>query len=169
MKSRIAIVAGGFVVGLAALAPAQNSPNPKGPANPSPQQNPPGQFGQLPPGIGAGAANQAAVRAAMMKQFDRDGDGKLSPQEQLAATKAMQQRGIRTPGMPNLVGPGNNQGNGPQSGPGVPQAAPPPAKKLGRREEILLKRFDKDGDGKLNEEEKTAARAELGQKNKEKK
>ena len=36
----------------------------------------------------------------------------------------------------------------------------------GRRDEILLKRFDKDGDGKLNDEEKTAARAELGQKGK---
>ena len=105
------------------------------------------------------------MREAIMKKFDRDGDGKLNAQEQIAATRAMQERGIRVPGAPNLAGPGNNAG--PQSGPGVGQApAPPPGPKLNKREELLLKRFDKDGDGKLSNDEKAAARAELGQKNK---
>jgi hypothetical protein len=37
---------------------------------------------------------------------------------------------------------------------------------VNKREEMLLKRFDRDGDGKLNDDEKAAARAELGGKNK---
>lgn len=152
---------------LASFVAAQNpQPNPQLPnlpANP-PAQNGQGQFGQ-PFNNGQAAANQAAARKEIMKRFDRDGDGRLNAQEQLAATRAMQQRGITTPGMPNLAG--RNGGNGVQAGPGVGQAAPQaPAPKLSRREEILLKRFDKDGDGKLNDEEKTAARAELGQKGK---
>jgi hypothetical protein len=152
---------------LASFAAAQNpQPNPKLPnlpANP-PAQNGKGQFGQ-PFNNGQAAANQAAVRAEMMKRFDRDGDGRLNAQEQLAATRAMQERGLNTPGQPNLAGRGGN--NGAQTGPGVGQAAPPaPAPKISRREEILMKRFDKDGDGKLNAEEKAAARAELGQKGK---
>lgn len=150
------------------IALAQNVPNPQLPANlPNPnggQVVPPNQFGQ-PPGAGQGAANAAAAREAMLKQFDRDGDGKLSAQEQLAATRAMQQRGIRTPGAPNLIGPGAN-GNGVQRGVAPQPAAPPPAPKLSKREEMLLKRFDRDGDGKLNDDEKAVARAELGGKNK---
>ncbi|WP_425617101.1 hypothetical protein NA78x_000771 [Anatilimnocola sp. NA78] len=156
---------------LAATAAAQN---PKAPANKNPQPSPtpnnpgqvvpPGQFGQ-PFNPNGGGGNAAAMRETIMKKFDRDGDGKLNAQEQIAATRAMQERGIRTPGVPNLVGPGNNAG--PQSGPGVGQApAQAPAPKLNKREELLLKRFDKDGDGKLSAEEKAAARAELGQKNK---
>jgi hypothetical protein len=170
MNIKICAIAFGLCGCLLSVASAQNpKPNPKLPNLPTGGQNgggvqvPPGQFGQMPPN--QAAANQAAVREAMMKRFDLDRDGRLNAQEQLAATKAMQERGFRVPGAPNLVGPGNN--NGPQTGPG--QAQPqqqPAAPKLSRREEILLKRFDKDGDGKLNDEEKAAARTELGQKNK---
>lgn len=160
----LTLIAAGAICGLVVSAVAAQ--NPKGPAAKTPMPNKPGQqFGQpFNPGVGAGAANQAAVREAMMKRFDRDGDGKLSPQEQLAATKALQEHGVRTPGAPNLIGPGKS--NGVQAGPGIGQVPAPPAPKLGRREELLLKRFDKDGDGKLNDEEKAAARAELSQKNK---
>ncbi len=151
---------------LVSFATAQNpQPKPKLPNLPAnPPQNGQGQFGQ-PFNNGQAAANQAAAKEMIIKRFDRDGDGRLNAQEQLAATRAMQERGINTPGMPNLAGRGGN--NGAQAGPVVGQAAPPPpAPKLSRREEILMKRFDKDGDGKLNEEEKAAARAELGQKGK---
>jgi hypothetical protein len=150
------------------LAAAQNVPNPQLPANPAnpngAQQVPQGQFGQ-PFNAGQGQ-NAAAAQAMILKQFDRDGDGKLSPQEQLAATRAMQQHGIRTPGMPNMVGP-HPSGNGVQRGP-APQAAAQQqaAPKVNKREEMLLKRFDRDGDGKLSDEEKAVARAELGGKNK---
>ena len=140
------------------------------PANPQAGQNPQlpnglGQFGQAPPNNGQAAAAQAAARADIMRRFDLNGDGKLSAQEQVAATRAMQEHGLRTPGAPNMVGRNNG---GVQSGPAVapPPAAPPAAPKLSKREELLLKRFDRDGDGKLSEEEKTAARAEFGQKGK---
>lgn len=152
------------------LAAAQNVPNPQLPANPANpnggQVVPPNPFGQ-PAGAGQGAQAAAAAREAMMRQFDRDGDGKLSAQEQLAATRAMQQRGIRTPGAPNLIGPGANNNNGGVQRGFAPQPAPPPAEpKLSKREEMLLKRFDRDGDGKLSDDEKAVARAELGGKNK---
>lgn len=173
MKTFSLLVAAGLCLCLSSFAAAQNpKPNPKLPNLPAGGQNgggvqvPPGQFGQMPANqANQAAANQAAIREAMMKRFDLDRDGRLNAQEQLAATKAMQEHGIRVPGAPNLVGPGNS--NGPHVGPGQAQpqqqqAAP----KLSRREEILLKRFDKDGDGKLSDEEKAAARNELGQKNK---
>jgi hypothetical protein len=157
----------GALLGAAALAQ-----NPKGPAQPQPsptpnnpgQNVPPGQFGQ-PFNPGAAAANAAAMREALMKRFDRDGDGKLNQQEQFAATRAMQERGVRIPGAPNLVGPNS----GPVTGPGVGGGqgpTQPAGPKLNRREELLLKRFDRNGDGKLDDEEKAAARAELGGKNK---
>jgi len=148
---------------LVSLALAQNpNPMPKLPNFPAGQN---GGQGQANGQAANQAAAQAALREAMMKKFDLDRDGRLNAQEQLAATRAMQERGIRTPGVPNMVGPGKN--GGPQTGPGQAQPAQqPPAPKLSRRDEILLKRFDKDGDGKLNDEEKAAARTELGQKNK---
>lgn len=163
MKIRPFVVALISCGSLVSLALAQNpNPNPKLPNLPNGQNG-----GQVPPGQPNAnqAAAQAALREAMMKKFDFDRDGRLNAQEQLAATRAMQERGLRTPGVPNIVGPGKN--NGPQTGPGQAQPAQQqPAPKLSRRDEILLKRFDKDGDGKLSDEEKTAARAELGQKNK---
>ncbi|WP_254513523.1 EF-hand domain-containing protein [Anatilimnocola floriformis] len=165
-------IAFGFVLVcgmLVSVAGAQNpQPNPQLPnlpANPQPGQVPNGQFGQ-PVNNGQAAAAQAAARAEIMRRFDRDGDGRLNAQEQIAATRAMQEHGIRTPGQPNMVGRGNG---GTQTGPGSaapPPPAPPAAPKLSKREELLLKRFDRDGDGKLSEEEKTAARAEFGQKGK---
>lgn len=172
---RVAFWTCGFFVGslfvttsLLGVAAAQNVPNPQLPANPANpgggQVVPPGQFGQ-PANPAQAAAGAAAARDAILKRFDRDGDGKLSAQEQVAATRAMQEHGIRTPGAPNLVGRGG-QGGGVQRGVAPPPPAPPPAPKLSKREEMLLKRFDRDGDGKLSDEEKIVARTELGGKNK---
>jgi hypothetical protein len=164
MKLAALVLSAAGCIVFGSLASAQNVPNPMpNPGLPNPAQAgqvPQPQFGQ-PFNNGDAAANAAAMRAQMMKNFDLNGDGQLSQQEQLAATRAMQQRGVRVPGAPNLVRPGGH--NGPISGPGVavPQQQAP-AKKPTRREEILLKRFDKDGDGKLNDEEKAAARDEVG-------
>jgi len=85
------------------------------------------------PGMGKGPGGpgegNGPGREAILKRFDKNGDGQLDETERAAARKAMEERG-------GGAGPGN--GNGP-----------------GREE--ILKRFDKDGDGKLNEEERAAA------------
>ncbi len=74
-----------------------------------------------------------------LKRFDRDGDGRLNEREQAAAREAAQK--IRAQG-----------GGGPQVG--APQF-------FGGNNEIpaaVLEKFDKDGDGKLNDKELAAAK-----------
>ena len=106
-----------------------------------------------------------------VKQFDRNGDGKLDQMEALAA-QAMFQR-MRNHGRGGVQTGGIQAGAGggalPQPAiPIVPQGDGKPGKV-----NPLVKRFDKDGDGKLNAEEKAAAQAELkkndGKKEKPKK
>jgi hypothetical protein len=96
-----------------------------------------------------------------VKQFDRDRDGKLSPQESAMAQAAFQR-------MRNGAG-GVRSGGGGASGalPQQPiQPVAPPAEKKSKGNPIV-KRFDKDGDGKLNADEKAAAQAKF-KKEKEK-
>ena len=90
------------------------------------------------------------------KQFDRDGDGKLNQMEAMMAQQAFQKM--------------RNHGNGmrgPQVGGGGSSVSPPamPVASAGEGKPAkvspLVKRFDKDGDGKLNADEKAAAQAEL--------
>ena len=102
-----------------------------------------------------------------VKQFDIDKDGKLSPQEAFMAQAAFQRMrnnggGVRTGFRPNISGGG---GSLPQQ-PVAPVA--PQAKAKSSKVSPLIKRFDKDGDGKLNAEEKAAAQAELKGKDKAK-
>jgi len=99
------------------------------------------------------------------KRFDRDGDGKLSPVEQAAAQKAYQKlRGKSAGSSPPQIGQAG--------GPPVPAAVALPeggAPAEGKSKvSPLVKRFDKDGDGKLNAEEKAAAQAEFKKSGKEK-
>ena len=82
-----------------------------------------------------GKPDAAARKAAMLKKFDKDGDGKLSDEEKAAMKAEMQKR----------------RGEGGKG----PDAA--------RRAE-MMKKFDKDGDGKLSEEERAAMRAEMQKK-----
>lgn len=74
----------------------------------------------------------------IVKRFDKDGDGKLNSEEQAAARAAFEKR-------QNAIGGGLLPGQGEGNEAKVEQAE-------------LLKQFDKDGDGKLSEEEKAAAR-----------
>ena len=85
-----------------------------------------------------------------LKRFDRDGDGKLNDRERLAAMEAVQK--IRAQG-----------GGGPQAGPPIVFAGnDTPA--------ATLEKFDKDGDGKLNDEEMAAAKkAQSGKRERVKK
>jgi Ca2+-binding EF-hand superfamily protein len=103
----------------------------------------------LPFGGALGGADQWA------KSFDRNGDGKLSPAE-LAAAQALWNR-LR----------GNSKG-GIRSGGAAGSPPPPPvlpanATKESKKTKVnpLVKRFDKDGDGKLNDAEKAEAQAEF--------
>jgi Ca2+-binding EF-hand superfamily protein len=98
-----------------------------------------GAFARMPGGPG-GPFNPEE----MIRRFDRDGDGKLNEAEQQAARAAF----ARGPG------PG-----GPGAGGLLPGEGKGPDSKLDK--EQLLKRFDKDGDGKLSDEERAAAREAL--------
>ncbi len=81
-------------------------------------------------------------REKIIEIFDRDGDGKLSEEERATARKArerMQQEG----GAPQQMG----------------KAAG--ARLTEEQRERVRERFDKDGDGTLNEEERAAAKRAL--------
>ena len=74
----------------------------------------------------------------LMKRFDRDGDGRLNEREQAAAREAMQKIRAQGGGAPQVGAPITFAGNE------IPAA--------------ILEKFDKDGDGKLNDEEMAAAK-----------
>jgi hypothetical protein len=95
------------------------------------------------------------------KQFDRDGDGKLNPAESMAAQSAYQRMlGGNRSGQRS--GGGIATGGLPAPGAAVnPAAAAAAAAAKDDKVPPLVKRFDKDGDGKLNTAEKAAAQAEL--------
>ena len=108
----------------------------------------PGQKGK--PGGPAGKG--PGMREEAMKRFDKDGDGKLNEQERGAARQAMQAKGQPGKGAPGKGAPGiggAGKGNGPGNGPG---------------HEAILKHFDKNGDGKLDEQERAAAMKARGEK-----
>jgi len=85
---------------------------------------------------------------AAFARFDKNGNGVLEPQERVQALQEMQARqangGLGAKGGPGKGAPGQGLKNG-----NAPN---------GKGREEVLKRFDKDGDGKLNEDERAAAR-----------
>lgn len=91
------------------------------------------------PGGGRGAGAPAFDREAMVKQFDKNGDGQLDETEGAAMREALSQR----------FGQAGRGGAGGQRG------------QMPNREE-MLKRFDKNGDGEIDEQEREAMRAEFG-------
>ncbi len=95
-----------------------------------------------------------------LKKFDRDGDGKLSDAEKLAAQSAWQKMRAGGGG-PVSGGFGDARGGLPQ-GINAPADGEKPTKKVNP----LIKLYDKDGDGKLNEEEKAALQADRKKKGK---
>jgi Ca2+-binding EF-hand superfamily protein len=79
-----------------------------------------------------------------LKRFDRDGNGRLDEREQAAARQAAQK--IRAQG-----------GGGPQVGPPITFAG-------NEIPTAVLEKFDKDGDGKLNDKEMAAAKKASGKR-----
>jgi len=96
-----------------------------------------------------------------LKKFDRDGDGKLSAAEKLAAQSAWQKMRAGGGGGPATgVAPGGGFGGGLPAGINAPGDSDKPTKKVNP----LIKLYDKDGDGKLNDEEKAALQADRNKK-----
>lgn len=112
--------------------------------------------------------NQAGAAAGVnleeiKKRFDRDGDGELNPQERAAAMSALQKRrtggGAVAGGIPAGGGfGGNGLGGAPAAGEG----------KKPRSRDSFIKRFDRNGDGKLSEDEKAEAQKAMKGKKGEK-
>jgi Ca2+-binding EF-hand superfamily protein len=105
--------------------------------------------------IGAAAGAAGINLDEIKKKFDRDGDGQLNPQEQAAAMAAFQ-KARANGGAPGAGGvPGGKNSSIPTGGGFGGDAAAGEGK--GRGREAMIKRFDKNGDGKLSDDEKAEA------------
>ena len=93
-------------------------------------------------------------REEVMKKFDKDGDGKLNEEEKAELRKQMAERGagrkVLLLSWKNLIRMGTENC--------AMMREQKPARPWKRRAEMIEK-FDKDGDGKLNQEERKAAMA----------
>lgn len=95
------------------------------------------QLASAAPGQGPDPAKRAEFRQKVLEKFDGNGNGQLDPDEREAAKAAMQRRREQ----------GGGKGQGRQAGAADPE-----------RRQKMLERFDKDGDGKLSETERAAAK-----------
>lgn len=119
----------------------------------------------------AAQPNREEMREKMMlKRFDKDGDGKLNAEEKAAmenekketmtkfdkdgdgVLNAEERKAMMEERRKAMVAPEGKEGEVKREGAGMRQGAgfAPEAR------EKMLKKFDKDGDGKLNEEERKA-------------
>ena len=96
-------------------------------------------------------------REEMIKKFDTDGDGKLSDEERKAMRESMQKDRPNGPKGQRPNGPRGQRSERPEGGPrgesphkGAGQAAPGAGILI---ESLIIAKYDKDGDGKLSEEE----------------
>ena len=96
-----------------------------------------------------GAPGRPEDRALMLKRFDKDGDGKLDATELAAAKAAFANR----PGRPDAA----RRPDGARPDTTRPASPRPGGAPLRGGE--FMRRFDKDGNGKLDETERAAARA----------
>ena len=85
-------------------------------------------------------------KGALIKRFDKDGDGTLNDSEQAAAHEAMAK--LRGQGGAGALPGGSGEERKPR---------------VDKKE--LLEKFDADGDGKLNEEEHAKAAEEFKKRN----
>lgn len=114
---------------------------------------------------GDGAAGQPDLRARVLQRFDKDGDGQLNEQERQTVRQAMQDRvagqGAGTaPAVPKRSGSASGAAQKSASGRLPANAKGPGAGSRDINPELrarMLKQFDRDGDGQLNETERQAA------------
>lgn len=95
------------------------------------------QFVSAAPGDGPDQAQRAERRQKLLEKFDKNGNGQLDPDEKEAAKQAMQNRREQGGGG---KGPGGRGGQDPE------------------RRRKFMEKFDTDGDGKLSDTERAAAK-----------
>lgn len=138
------------------------SPASQGPDRANPNAGPGAAAGNRPPG-GGGFDPQA-----MMRQYDKDGDGQLdeSEREAMRAAFAARAAGSGGPGAPGSAPDTSSPGaggfpRGPAADPNVAASPQPGGAPRFNREE-MMRRFDTDGDGELSESERNAMREAFG-------
>lgn len=134
------------------------------------------RLGGVPAGANVSPAAAGAGQNAMLWRYDLNRDGQLSAQETMYA---MQRRGGVQNGYGGMGGQGmaqpmNQQGN--QAANNQPAVDPDDAADQARKAKAaakkkpakrsLVSKFDKDGDGKLNAEEKAAAKDAISKRQK---
>ena len=114
---------------------------------------------------GGGDDEARPTRAELLKRFDKNKDGELDEAERAAMRKAMVEARKKVDDK-GKNGAGDDKGKNGAGGDKGKNGAGGDKGKNGAGEdripEGLLKRFDKDGDGKLNEEERGALRKAIG-------
>ena len=101
-----------------------------------------------------------------LKRFDKNGDGKLSASEQLAAQSAWQKMRRGGGGGPVTGIGGGGSPLLPVAGGGLNGPGDADGESDKKKVKPLIKLYDKDGDGKLNDEEKAALQADRKKKSK---
>lgn len=120
-------------------------------------------------------AGKRGPSADVIKQFDKNGDGKLDEAERKAMREARAkkrgeagekgQKGKR--GEAGQKGQKGKRGEGAKGKGGEAGDKGKRGQRDGSRRAELIKQFDKDGDGKLNEAERKAAREHVAKQRKE--
>ena len=156
----LAVMTAGLVAAVGTVAWADDPPKRPGPGGPGRAQILK-QFdkngnGKLDP------EEREALRKAFLERFDTNGDGQIDASEREAARKALRmRRGGRRTGAPQAAKskrpPGGKRRDTPRGKGNAPFG------KMGGRA-ALLRRFDRNGDGKLDEQERAALRAFVQQR-----
>jgi len=118
-------------------------------------QQPPGPPKRIPSGIGWAVSQ---LPEQLVKKFDKDGDGKLSDEEKMAALKTT---------FKEFMDKFDANKDGKLSEEELAKVKEDLNKIMEEHRQRMIKKFDKDGDGKLSDEEKEAMRKAMMERRKE--